>query len=363
MTETSDMEDLSASRTDGSGSTMTAPHVAFDEDHRFRRVVEYAPNAMILVDAKGLIEMVNAETEKVFGYTRNELLGQPVDILVPDRFRHHHAGLRASFIASPGPRPMGPGRDLYALRKDGSEFPVEIGLNPISEGDRVQVLAAIVDISDRKSRQESLEKSLQEKEILLSEVHHRVKNNLQIVHSLLDMQTANVKDELAREILRDSCNRVRSMAQIHQTLYQNEDVSRVDFNYFCDALINSLLVTFNTDPERIEFNRDLGSVSLPIGTAVPCGLIANELVTNALKHAFPGDRKGIISLIAHQISPNQIELSLTDNGAGFPDDFSIDDSSGLGLQLVELLTEQLGGTLEVHTSNPTRITIRFPVKD
>lgn len=94
------MKDLSASHTDGSGSTMTAPHVAFEEDHRFRRVVEYAPNAMILVDAKGLIEMVNAETEKVFGYTRDELLGQPVDVLVPDRFRHHHAGLRNSFIAA-----------------------------------------------------------------------------------------------------------------------------------------------------------------------------------------------------------------------------------------------------------------------
>lgn len=363
MNETSDMKDLSASHADGSGSTMTAPHVAFEEDHRFRRVVEYAPNAMILVDAKGLIEMVNAETEKVFGYTRDELLGQPVDVLVPDRFRHHHAGLRNSFIAAPGPRPMGPGRDLYALRKDGSEFPVEIGLNPIAEGDRVQVLAAIVDISDRKSRQESLEKSLQEKEILLSEVHHRVKNNLQIVHSLLDMQTANVKDDLAREILRDSCNRVRSMAQIHQTLYQNEDVSRVDFNYFCDALINSLLVTFNTNPDLIRFERDLGSVSLPIGTAVPCGLITNELITNALKHAFPGNRQGTISLSATEIAPNQIELSLTDDGVGFPESFYIDSSSGLGLQLVELLTDQLGGTLDMHTRNPTRITIRFTIKD
>ncbi len=363
MNETSDMKDLSASHTDGSGSTMTAPHVAFEEDHRFRRVVEYAPNAMILVDAKGLIEMVNAETKKVFGYARDELLGQPVDVLVPDRFRHHHAGLRNSFIAAPGPRPMGPGRDLYALRKDGSEFPVEIGLNPIAEGDRVQVLAAIVDNSDRKSRQERLEKSLQEKEILLSEVHHRVKNNLQIVHSLLDMQTANVKDDLAREILRDSCNRVRSMAQIHQTLYQNEDVSRVDFNYFCDALINSLLVTFNTNPDLIRFERELGSVSLPIGTAVPCGLITNELITNALKHAFPGNRQGTISLSATEIAPNQIELSLIDDGVGFPESFCIDSSSGLGLQLVELLTDQLGGTLDMHTRNPTRITIRFTIKD
>ncbi|WP_231887033.1 sensor histidine kinase [Thalassospira xiamenensis] len=363
MAETSDIGNLSTPHADGSGSTATAQHTAFEEDHRFRRVVEYAPNAMILVDATGLIEMVNAETEKVFGYARDELLGQPVDVLVPDRFRHHHAGLRNSFIAAPGPRPMGPGRDLYALRKDGSEFPVEIGLNPIAEGDRVQVLAAIVDISDRKSRQERLEKSLQEKEILLSEVHHRVKNNLQIVHSLLDMQTANVKDDLAREILRDSCNRVRSMAQIHQTLYQSEDVSRVDFNYFCDALINSLLVTFNTDPDRINFERDLGSVSLPIGTAVPCGLITNELITNALKHAFPGNRMGKINLFATEIAPNQIELSLTDDGVGFPENFCIDSSNGLGLQLVELLTDQLGGTLEVHTGSPTRITIRFTIKD
>ena len=115
-------------------------------DQRFERVVEYAPNAMILISADGTMEMVNAQTEIIFGYARDELLGQPIEMLVPERFRTGHPRLRRSYSEKPNPRPMGAGRDLYALRKDGSEFPVEIGLNPISDGEKHQILAAISDI-------------------------------------------------------------------------------------------------------------------------------------------------------------------------------------------------------------------------
>jgi two-component system, sensor histidine kinase PdtaS len=194
----------------------------------FRQVVESAPNAMVMVNQDGRIEMVNAQAERVFGYDRSELLGWPVEMLVPERFRGRHPGMRGSFFAAPRSRPMGAGRDLYALRKDGSEFPVEIGLNPIETDQGTMVLSAIVDISDRKQKEERIVQALKEKEMLLGEIHHRVKNNLQIVYSLLDLQLARISDPLVLDLLRDSQNRVRSMALVHQTLYQSKDFARVD---------------------------------------------------------------------------------------------------------------------------------------
>lgn len=328
-------------------------------DQRFERVVEYAPNAMILISASGLMEMVNAQTEIIFGYARSELLGQPIEMLVPERFRKGHPGLRGSFSQNPNPRPMGPGRDLFALRKDGSEFPVEIGLNPISSGDRHQILAAISDISERKHREQQIARSLREKETLLSEVHHRVKNNLQIVHSLLDMQTASVEDRQARDALIDSCNRVRSMAQIHQSLYQSEDIAKVNFANFCEGLISSLFAAYNVDIERIKVVTDLAEVELAIDQAVPCGLIANELISNALKHAFPNGHCGEVRVSTRMTDNNSVELRVSDTGRGMPEDFKMSGNNGLGLQLIELLVDQIGGSLIIDTSEDTSFIIKF----
>lgn len=328
-------------------------------DQRFERVVEYAPNAMILIGTDGTMEMVNAQTEIIFGYSRSELLGEPIEMLVPERFRAGHPNLRGSYTDHPNPRPMGAGRDLYALRKDGSEFPVEIGLNPILDGENMQILAAISDISERKHREEQIARSLREKETLLSEVHHRVKNNLQIIHSLLDMQTSSVIDIQARDALIDSCNRVRSMAQIHQSLYQSEDIAKVDFANFCESLISSLLATFNVDVSRIQVKSDFADVNLAIDQAVPCGLIANELITNALKHGFPDGGEGQISVSTKIDDGNVVTLRVSDNGCGMPKDFQTGTSEGLGLQLIELLADQIGGTLKIITDGETTFVITF----
>jgi PAS domain S-box-containing protein len=332
-------------------------------EERFRLVVEAAPSAMVMINANGRIEMVNAQAEQVFGYARHELLGQPVEMLVPERFRGHHPGLRQSFFAGPQARPMGAGRDLYGLAKDGTEFPVEIGLNPIETEEGPMVLSAIVDISDRKQKEERIQLALKEKDVLLGEVHHRVKNNLQIVHSLLDLQSSRITDRTALAMLRDSQNRIRSMGLIHQTLYQSKDFAKVDFSRFLDSLVPTLVGSYGVNPDRIALSVKAEQVLFPINAAIPCGLIVNELISNALKHAFPGDRRGEIRVgLFSEPDGATVVLSVADDGVGIPDDVDLGKTSTLGLQLVTLLSDQLGGKIAMRRSNPTEFVLSFAIQ-
>jgi PAS domain S-box-containing protein len=331
-------------------------------EERFRQVVESAPNAMVMVNAAGLIEMVNAQTERLFLYDRKDLLGRAVEMLVPDRFRRNHPDLRGSFFNKPLSRPMGEGRDLYGLKKDGSEFPIEIGLNPIETDEGTMVLSAIVDISDRKHKEEHIQRALKEKDVLLGEIHHRVKNNLQIVHSLLGLQSTNITDEVVVGMLRESQNRIRSMALIHQTLYESKDFARVDFRNFLESLVPTLISSYGMGSERVALDLRSLEVLLPINTAIPCGLIVNEIIANSLKHAFPNDRSGKISIDLAQRDPNSVRLSVSDDGVGIPESQNLEDATTLGLQLVTMLVDQLDGTLTIHRSNPTTFEICFPLE-
>jgi PAS domain S-box-containing protein len=329
---------------------------------RFRQVVESAPNAIVMSNASGRIEMVNAQAERVFGYARAELLGQPVEMLVPKRFRGRHPALRTSYLNDPRSRPMGAGRDLYGLRKDGSEFPVEIGLNPIETEEGTMVLSAVVDISERKHREESIQAALKEKDVLLGEIHHRVKNNLQVIHSLLDLQSSKIRDETALQLLKESQNRLKSMAMIHQTLYQSKDFGHVDFRDFLDALVPTLVSSYSVDPGRIKLAISGADVSLPINAAIPCGLVVNELISNALKHAFPKGSNGEIKVDLASEPDDTIVLTVADDGVGIPDDIDLGNATTLGLQLVELLAEQLAAKLTLQRSNPTLFVLRFQVE-
>ncbi len=327
-------------------------------EERFRRLVEFSPIAKIMIDQRGRIEMVNVQAERLFGYERSEMLGQLIEILLPDRFRAVHPELRQSFFNETQSRPMGAGRDLFARRKDGSEFPVEIGLNPIETDEGPMVLSAIVDISDRKQKEMHIRAALQEKELLLGEIHHRVKNNLQVIDSLLDMQASRIDDPRAREVLLDSQNRVRSMALIHQTLYQSHDFARVDFASVIESLVPTLVGSYGIDTSRIYLDIKTDEVHLPINHAIPCGLIVNELVTNSLKHAFPPDRGGVIAISLQPLPENRVQLAIGDDGIGISEQIDLQQTHTLGLQLVQLLASQVQGDLAIQRC-PARFTLTF----
>jgi PAS domain S-box-containing protein len=327
----------------------------------FRQIVEAAPDAMVMIDGRGRVAMVNAQAEHVFGYARNEILEQPIEMLVPERFRRGHPELRASFFERPRRRAMAAGRDLYGVRKDGSEFPVEVGLNPIATDDGPMLLSTIVDISPRKAEEERIRAALKEKEVLLAEIHHRVKNNLQIVYSLLNLQSARITDPASLNLLRDSQNRVHSMALIHQTLYGSRDFARVDFAVFIDALLPELVRSYGIDARRISVHVDVEPVRLPIDVAVPCGLVVNELITNTFRHAFRDQDRGEVRVTLTRQMDDKVLLSVSDNGIGLPDNVDTAKIDTLGLQLVEQLAGQMDGTVSIHRSDPTRFSVLFPI--
>lgn len=331
-------------------------------EERFRRVVEYAPSAMVMIDSGGRIVLVNAQTESLFGYPRSALIGQTVEMLVPPSLRVEHAAFRQGFFSAPQARPMGAGRDLFACRADGTTFPVEIGLNPIETEDGPMVLASVVDITERQRAQEKIESALQEKIVLLNEVHHRVKNNLQVISSLLSLQARHVDDPLLRLALGESQRRVMAMALTHQLLYERKDYSRVDLGDYLERLAQLLLGSYRGgNTARIALRRDLPvePLYLDFERAIPCGLIVNELVTNAFKHAFPDNRPGEIAIVLHTEGEDLV-VSVADNGIGLPATFDLGKVRSLGLQLVPLLVDQLAGRFSRETGPGTRFLLRFP---
>lgn len=333
-------------------------HETHAAEERFRQVVESAPNAMVMVDTAGRIEMVNRKAEYVFGYPRRELLGKSVNVLVPERFRGEDSDLRNRLFVAPSSRAAG--TEIYARGKDSSEFPVEIALSPFETKEGKMVLSSIVDISERKAAEARIQDALREKDLLLAEIHHRVKNNLQIVNSLLSLQSESVVDESVLSLLRESQNRIRSMAIIHQTLYESNSFEAVDFSRFLESLVPILISSYGSEAKGVVVRINVSDVMLPISVAVPCGLVANELVSNALKHAFPHGRGGEITIELAGESGGDVRLSVTDTGIGMPKDFDLATATTLGLQLVTELATQLSGTLAIEPANPTRFRLIFP---
>jgi len=216
---------------------------------------------------------------------------------------------------------------------------------------------AFENVTEHRQAQAQIKASLREKEVLLKEIHHRVKNNLQITSSLLYLQSQQISDTQICEILRDSQNRVKSMALVHEKLYQSSDLASIDFADYLQNLGSYLFTSYNLK-QTITMNLNVNPVFLAIDTAIPCGLIMNEQVSNALKHAFPQERTGQILLELHAEN-DRVTLVIHDDGVGLPPDVDLETTESLGLQLVYGLTQQIDGTINVDTTDGTTFTLNF----
>lgn len=244
--------------------------------------------------------------------------------------------------------------------KHGGEVWIETFINPIKRNNKVVEISCIsTDITEKKMKSEELKQSLKEKEVLLKEVHHRVKNNLQIISSILNLQTSFNNDPKVNEILKESQNRVKSMAYLHESLYQNKNFSFINFSDYLINLSKNLVHSYYLSDSLVDLKLEVDDVQLNLDQAIPCGLMVNELLTNAIKYAFPEKRSDARITIRVSEKNGKVEITVGDNGVGLPKGFDVNKTNSLGLQLVSTLTEQLDGKLSVNNDKGAKIVITF----
>jgi two-component sensor histidine kinase len=233
--------------------------------------------------------------------------------------------------------------EIETLDKNQKKIYLEIFLNPINENEKVYEVSGIAhNVTEKKFVQQRMEQSLREKEVLLKEVHHRVKNNMQVVSSILNLQSSYVSDAYALNLLKESQNRIKTMAYIHESLYQNKSFTYVNFSEYVETLLKNIIQSYSYSKEKVRLEANVEKITLSLDSSIPVGLIINELVTNSIKHGFPGTKRGKIVLNL-KCENNLVFLELKDDGIGFAPEVDFENSHSLGLQLVNTLIEQIDG--------------------
>ncbi|MDY9922851.1 sensor histidine kinase [Methanobacterium sp.] len=331
-----------------------------DSEEKFRNLFNNANDAIFLHKLtedgiSGNFVEVNSIASQILGYTHEELLEMsPKDIEDLESFTgsNHMRDLDENDKIT---------FETVLISKDGVKIPVEISTHIFTLKEDKLSLSIARDITERNKMKEKIQLSLEEKEMLLREIHHRVKNNLMIISSLLNLQSRYIKDEEVLNVFKDSQNRARSMALIHDRLYQSSHLKNIDIGEYIQTLASDLFRTYATDPDRVKLKFNVEEVMIDINTMIPLGLIVNELLSNCLKHAFPNDRSGQIDIGFHHNHP-KYRLTVTDNGVGFPENIDYKNTKSLGLRLVNILTDQIDGNIELKRDKGTEFTIEFEEK-
>ncbi len=329
-------------------------------EEKYRSLVENAEDIIITLDKENYIQFINhthlnAPLDQVVGTSIFDYVPEEFKVVVKQK-------LENIFLTKKSLNHEMPGRHL-----DGSLAWFSINAGPLFSEDEVTGTTLILrDISERKKTEEKINQSLKEKEILLKEVHHRVKNNLQIILSILNLQYSNITDKKTLELLRDIRSRIKAMSFIHELLYQTNNFSRINFSEYISNITSNLIYSYTKNPE-IDLKLDIEPIFLDLDHAIPCGLIINEIVTNALKYAFTetsneehSDEKAEVCISLTQTN-KVIQLIIADNGKGFPGDIDYRNTESLGMQLVLTLVQQLRGEIAQDNSNGTKYTITFSV--
>ena len=346
-------------------------------DHVFTTVafglaLEAAPTGMMLVDEVGRIVLINTHVEALFGYDRRDLVGRGMELLVP-------AGVGGA---------TGHAREATGQHRDGRALPLEVAHNPLDTPDGHFVLTSITDLGERKRaerereellgqlqqlnadletrvdvRTRELTAMLKEREALLQEVHHRVKNNLQVVSSLINMQVRKLPAgaALSRDALRECQRRVEAIALIHEQLYRSRNYGRIPFSEYVRSLAGNVFEATGVSPELVTLELAIDDVALAVDLAIPCGLVINELITNALKHGFPDGRRGRVRVELGRRADGFV-LAVADDGVGLPEGFTLATASSMGLSLVQTLAEQLHARVDVALQPGARVQLAFQAR-
>lgn len=323
----------------------------------WRQTLNSTLDAIIVIDKQGSILSFNTGAELMLGYRADELINHNVSILVPEPYAQSHDSYIKNYLATGVAGIIGKVREFEISRKDGIKFPINLRVTEMDTDGDPMFIGVIHDISEQKEYESQLKRSLHEKEILLKEIHHRVKNNLLVVSSILEMQEDCIEDSDLVPILKESRDRIMSMALIHEKLYSSHTLAEVDFSSYLDELIDRLVATYQVEPNKIQVLKELDPVFLNVETATPLGLIVNELIANCFKHAFVGKVKGEVRVSCEKSEQGLLTLCVADDGCGLPEGFMLEQVDSLGMQLVSLLTQQLEADLQIAGDNGTRISL------
>jgi len=334
---------------------LEAENALRESEEKFRVLAETSPASIALYQGDAVI-YINPTAAKLIGYSVEELSQMSFWGCVHDDFKDL---VRERGLARMRGEPVPNQYECKFVSKSGDELWAIISVGCIDFKGTPAGIVTLVDTTEAKLAEGRLKASLAEKEILLKEVHHRVKNNLQIVSSLLDLQSDSVGDEHFRGFITESQNRIMAMALIHERLYQSENFTCINIGEYIKTLAESLFSSYGKNLELIALHVDVENIGLEIDEAIPCGLIVNELVSNSLKHAFPGGQEGEITIRIRSDEQGMVFLTIADNGVGISTELDFANTETLGLQLVNLLTKQLRGRIEFSRDNGTLWEIAF----
>ncbi|MBT8382740.1 MAG: PAS domain S-box protein [Ignavibacteria bacterium] len=329
--------------------------------NKYRKLIENSLQRIVIIQDFQIM-YANPAFARITGYSIDELLSftpqQVMELAHPDDRETIWANFRKRMAGTD----VSPHYQFKALSKAGKTKVLELYANKIEYNGKPAIQGFILDITERIKTEIEIQNSLREKEILLREVHHRVKNNLQTITSLLDLQAESIKDEGSRKAFKSSQSRIRSMALIHEGLYKSENLERIKAQEHIQHLIEYLRGTYQTNDANIEIKTNVENLYLNLDTAIPCGLIINELVSNSMKYAFRVIQRGVVIITLQKLGTENLTLKVADNGTGIPNDVTLASTKSLGLQLVNFLTEQLNGKLKIDRTDGTAISVSFPVQ-
>jgi PAS domain S-box-containing protein len=331
-----------------------------ESDVRLRTLVRSIPDLVWLKDKDGVYLSCNPMFERVYGAKEADIIGRTdydfVSKELADSFREHD--LEAAAAGKPTSN-----EEWLTFADNGYRGMFDTIKTPMydAEGALIGVLGIARDITERKRSEEQTVKSLREKDVMLKEIHHRVKNNMQVIYSLLNLQAKNVADRSVRALFEEARNRVNSMALIHERMYRSADLAHIDFKDYLQSLVYGIADSY--DRRDVTLSVDMEPLALNVNVGIPCGLIVNELVSNCLKHAFPGGRTGKIRLGIRKNSEGSNVLFVADNGIGFPADVDFRNTTTFGLQLFTVLAGQIHGTIERSNGEGTTFSVTFPGED
>jgi PAS domain S-box-containing protein len=331
-----------------------------ESEEMFRQLFQNAPFSIAFMDKHQEIREINAAFSETFGFEIDEVKGLNIDkLIVPGKSKEKAKTISEAVLDGRTIQDFGKRR-----RKDGNLIDVLIYGVPVKvNGKTIAIFGIYVDITDRKKAEEQVKKPLKEKEVLLAEIHHRVKNNLAVITGLLELQIYNTDSGDATEVLKSSQMRINSIALIHEKLYQNEDLSQISFDIYLEELTDVILSSLRSSETKVTVNIDAEPIELTISQAIPCGLILNELITNANKHAFPNQDTGNIVITLTE-EDNLVRLTVVDNGVGIPDDADLENPKSLGLKLIRTLSKQLSGKSSFSDNNPgTKFSLEFDLEE